>query len=78
MSGLFGGNSQPTPVAPTPTPPVAMPTPMSPENLEAKRAAIARAGANGRSSTILTSASRGGQAAGTIAGGAYSGTKAGG
>jgi hypothetical protein len=67
---LFGGG------APQPklTAPPVMPDPMSPDAMEAKRRAVAKAGEGGRQSTQLTTSAAAG---GTLAGD-YSGTKLGG
>ena len=63
----------PPPPAPTPTPPPPVPDINSPENLAAKRKAMAQANASGRGATQLTT-----PAAPTLASGGYTGVKAGG
>ena len=69
MTNLFKGPAPPVAQAPP-----AMPNPNDPATIAASNAAAAKANANGRSSTVLTTAR------GTIAGGAgsYSGNKLGG
>ena len=68
MSNFFGA-PPPAPVIQTAP---AMPNPNDPATIAARNAAIAKANAAGRSSTMLTRA-----AGNTIAGSAYTGTKTG-
>jgi hypothetical protein len=62
-------SAPPAPVLSAPPP---MPDPLDPANMAAQRLAAAKAAGSGRSSTTLTTPSG---AAGTIAGGAYTGAK---
>jgi hypothetical protein len=71
LTSLFGG-SQPLPTPPAVTPPPTMPDPFGPQSQEAARLAAAKAGAAGRSSTILTTAGNRGRS--TFAGGAGAGS----
>lgn len=73
FKNMFSSAPPAAPAPPTPIAPPPMPDTYSNSAMEAKKLAAAKANQGGRSSTMLTQA-----AASTLAGGTYTGLKAGG